>query len=227
MSNRGYSSRREAQFIVRHQEVLHNGVKLKNVDEKVDPDAITIDGETLDPGPGMVILFHKPTGYVCSHKDKGQLIFELLPERWSLRKPPVSSVGRLDKETSGLLLLTDDGQLNHRLTAPKKKVPKVYEVTLESPLTGKEAEIFGTGTLMLEGEDMPLQAAYFEALSENSGSLTIHEGRYHQVRRMFAAIGNKVLELHRSRIGSLTLEDLEEGAWRFLTPSDVEKLFIE
>ncbi len=227
LSNRGYCSRSEAQSILKHHEVLHDGAPVRKFDQKVNPALVTIDGEPIDPGEGLVILFHKPTGFVCSHKDKGRLIYELLPERWSRRNPPLSSVGRLDKETSGLLILTDDGQLNHKLTAPKKNVPKVYKVKVENPFSGEEETIFSAGTLMLEGEDTPVRPAHFEALSDDEGYLTIVEGRYHQVRRMFAAIGNTVTELHRCKIGALTLGDLDEGAWKILSEDDVKQLFTE
>jgi 16S rRNA pseudouridine516 synthase len=122
----------------------------------------------------------------------------------------------LDKETSGLLLLTDDGGLLHRLTSPKHKVPKAYEAMLDRPLRGDEAEIFASGTLMLNGEKSPCLPAKLTIIDETHVTLEITEGRYHQVRRMFAAVGNHVTALHRSRIGDLTLEDLKSGDYRII-----------
>jgi 16S rRNA pseudouridine516 synthase len=140
----------------------------------------------------MVLMLHKPSGATCSHKEAGPLVYDLLPERWRLRTPPLSSVGRLDKETSGLLLLTDDGALLHRIIAPKSHVAKRYCVTLEQPLRGDEAQLFGSGTLLLDGETKPLLPVAMEVHSPTQASVILIEGRYHQVRRMFAAAGNCV-----------------------------------
>src|SRR5699024_3622120 len=128
-------------------------------------------------------------------------------------------------ETSGLLLLTDDGQLLHRIISPKARLPKVYEATLAEPLRGNEAGVFASRTLMLESEKTPLLPAELEVLSATDVRLTLHEGRYHQVRRMFAAMGNRVVALHRSRVGGLSLGDLPEGQWRMLDEVEREGLF--
>jgi 16S rRNA pseudouridine516 synthase len=139
----------------------------------------------------------------------------LLPERFALRKPPLSPVGRLDKDTGGLLLLTDDGQWLHRVIHPKSGCLKVYQALLDRPLQGDEAALFASGTLVLRNETKPLLPAKLEPLGERVALVTLHEGRYHQVRRMFAAAGNHVLELRRVRIGGLDLPaDLPEGGWR-------------
>lgn len=135
-------------------------------------------------------------------------------------------MGRLDKETSGLLLLTDDGALLHRIIAPKANVAKRYRVTLDRPLKGDETAIFASGTLMLEGEEKPLLPVDFVAEGETGAVVTLHEGRYHQVRRMFAAIGNHVTALHRDRVGGLDLPaDLAPGAVRVLDEADIAALF--
>ena len=123
---------------------------------------MTVDGEPLDPPPGLALMLHKPLGVTCSHKEAGPLVYDLLPERWRRRDPAISTVGRLDKETSGLLLLTDDGALLHRIISPRSHVAKRYVATLDRPLRGDEAEIFASGTLMLEGEDKPLAAGRAE-----------------------------------------------------------------
>jgi len=186
-------------------------------DTKVAHDEILYEGEPLDPPEGMVILMHKPAGLVCSHDEgEGRLVYDLLPERWRLRDPKISTVGRLDKDTSGLLLLTDDGALLHRLTSPKHKVPKVYEATLDRPLKGDEGAIFASGTLMLNGEKTPCLPAKLEVIDPTHVRLEIVEGRYHQVRRMFAAVENHVTALHRSSFGDLKLEDLKAGEYRLI-----------
>jgi 16S rRNA pseudouridine516 synthase len=154
---------------------------------------------------------------VCSHDGReGPDIYSLLPERWRQRNPVVTSIGRLDKETSGLLLLTDLSPLVHRLTSPKHKVPKVYRATLDRDTAPDTVELFASGTLKLEGEDAPCAPASLKLLSPREADLTLTEGRYHQVRRMFAATGATVLTLHRTHFGPLDLGDLRPGHWREL-----------
>lgn len=214
----GYCGRKEVSSLIRDGIITHTeNLPLKN-DTKVSHEEILYEGEPLDPPSGMVILMHKPAGYVCSHDDgEGRLVYDLLPERWRRRDPKISTVGRLDKETSGLLLLTDDGALLHRLTSPKHKVPKVYKATLDRPLKGGEGSIFASGTLILNGEKSPCLPAKLTIIDETHVTLEITEGRYHQVRRMFAAVGNHVVALHRSHFGDLTLGDLKEGEYRLTT----------
>ena len=186
---------------------------------------VRVDGEPLDPPPGILLALHKPAGFTCSAKDRGRLVYDLLPPRFALRSPVLSTVGRLDRETSGLLLLTDDGRLLHRIISPKAGLPKVYEATLAEPLRGDEGAIFASGTLMLESEITPLLPAALEVVSPTQARLTLHEGRYHQVRRMFAAVGNHVAALHRSRVGGLGLDGLAEGEWRLLDDAQRERIF--
>jgi 16S rRNA pseudouridine516 synthase len=176
--------------------------------------------------PGMALMLHKPLGVTCSHKEQGALVYELLPGRWRARDPAISTVGRLDKETSGLLLMTDDGELLHRIISPRRHVAKRYRASLDRPLAGDEAARFAAGDMLLEGEDKPLQPAVLEAVSPTEALLTITEGRYHQVRRMFAAVGNHVTALHRDRIGGLDLPaDLAPGQWRLMTAADIAAVF--
>jgi 16S rRNA pseudouridine516 synthase len=231
LANMGYGSRREIALLTRAGLVVLDGVPLRDADQRipVTPDLaqrMRIDGEPLDPPPGLTLMLHKPLGVTCSHKEVGPLVYGLLPERWRRREPALSTVGRLDKETSGLLLLTDDGALLHRIIAPKANVAKRYRVTLDRPLTGGEAAIFSAGTLMLEGEEKPLLPVDFDAEGETGAVVTLHEGRYHQVRRMFAAIGNHVTALHRDRVGGLDLPaDLGPGAYRILDEADIAAVF--
>jgi len=194
-------------------------------DDQVSHEDIRIDGEPLDPPAGLLLMLHKPVGYTCSTKDPGRIVYDLLPPRFRLRSPMLSTVGRLDRDTSGLLLLTDDGALLHRIVSPKAHLPKVYEATLAEDLRGDEGEIFADGTLMLEAEKEPLAPAHLEVVDPRFARLTLIEGRYHQVRRMFAAVGNHVMSLHRNRIGGLVLDDLPAGQWRILDEADRDRLF--
>ncbi len=224
IANLGYGSRKEIQQAIKNGWVTDRDGNALKADSKVAHEDILLDDEPLDPPAGMVLLMHKPTGYTCSTKDQGRLVYDLLPDRYRLRKPALSTIGRLDKETSGALLFTDDGTFLHQVISPKKEVAKVYEVTLDRPLKGDEAALFASGEMMLESEQKPLKPAGLEVFDETHARLTLHEGRYHQVRRMFAATGNHVTELSRSRIGGLSLEGLGEGGWKQL--SDEEKAAI-
>jgi 16S rRNA pseudouridine516 synthase len=231
LGNLGYGSRKEIQGLARAGGVTLDGLDLTDASAKVEvtPDLsarMKVDGQALDPPPGLVLMLHKPLGVTCSHKEAGALVYDLLPARWRRRDPAISTVGRLDKDTSGLLLLTDDGALLHRIIAPSAKVEKRYRATLARPLDGTEAALFASGTLMLEAETTPLLPARLEPISETEAFLTITEGRYHQVRRMFAAAGNHVTALHRDRIGGLALpEDLAAGSYRVLGNAGVGMIF--
>ncbi len=231
LANMGYGSRRDIQVLARAERILLDEAPLTRADQRIaiTPNLagrMTVDGEPLDPLPGMVVMLNKPAGVTCSHKDAGPLVYGLLPERWRRRDPALSTVGRLDKETSGLLLLTDDGALLHRMISPKSRLPKRYRATLDRPLSGTEGDVFASGRLMLDGEDKPLLPAVLEPISDTEAFLTITEGRYHQVRRMFAAVGNHVTALHRDQIGGLRLPgDLAESAFRLLSPEEVESVF--
>lgn len=225
IANLGYGSRKQVQWMFREGRVTDADGEVLYADDQVAHDAIRVDGEPLDPPAGLSIALHKPAGYTCSTKDTGRLIYDLLPPRFRDRDPVLSTVGRLDRETSGLLLLTDDGGLLHRIISPKSKLPKVYDVELSDDLRGDEVALFASGTLMLESEKTPLLPAELEVLDARRVRLVLHEGRYHQVRRMFAATGNHVQTLHRSRVGGLDLQGLDEGQWRQLTSSDLDTLF--
>lgn len=222
LTNLGYGSRREIHIMARHGRVHIDGAPVSDIDQRVPlsqefSSRLTFDGEALDPLPGMILMLHKPLGVTCSHKDAGPLVYRLLPERWQLRDPKISAVGRLDKDTSGLLLMTDDGALLHQIISPRRHIEKRYVATLDRPLRGDEGEVFAAGTLMLDGEDKPLMPARLEVISAHEAALTITEGRYHQVRRMFAALGNHVVSLHRAAIGGLTLPpDLAPGDYKVL-----------
>jgi 16S rRNA pseudouridine516 synthase len=225
IANLGYGSRKEVMTMFRDGRITDANGEVLYADDRVEHDAIRIDGEPLDPPPGLLLMLHKPTGYTCSTKDAGHIVYELVPPRFLLRSPVVSTVGRLDRDTSGLLLMTDDGVLLHRIVSPKKKIAKVYEVTLARDLRGDEVQIFASGKLKLESEKDACAPAHLEILDSRHARLTLTEGRYHQARRMFAAVGNHVEALHRSRVGGLDLGDLPVGEWRLLNADDVARLF--
>jgi len=215
LGNRGYCSRSSVDDFLKLHDVRVGETRMSRGEHKVTPDSVTIDGQPVDRDR-LVLLMNKPVGVTCSHKEKGPLVYDLLPQRWRSRNPPVTSVGRLDKETSGLLILTDDGDLVHRLTSPKKHVPRVYLATLREPIKGDEQEIFESGKMMLEDDDKPLLPAQLDVVSESVTRVTVHEGRYHQVRRMFAMVGNHVESLHRERFGDIELDSLQAGEWKEL-----------
>ena len=227
----GYGSRTEMARLGKAGGILLDGVDLTDVSKRIAvtpdlPSRMEIDGEPLDPTPGLVMMLHKPLGMTCSRKEDGALVYDVLPPRWKRRDPAISTIGRLDKQTTGLLLLTDDGDLLHRVISPKRHVAKVYRATLARPLVGTEGDVFAAGGLVLEGEDKPLSPAVLEVLSPTEARLTVTEGRYHMVRRMFAAVGNHVEGLHRERVGGLALpDDLAPGAWRLLDQDQIDLIF--
>jgi len=222
LTSLGYASRSESKKLISSGVVTVDGKCITKPDFKAFHHDVAFEGESLDACEGIIIVMNKPLGVVCSHDDgEGKLVYSLLPQRWQQRNPKISTIGRLDKETSGLLLLTDDGQLLHRLTSPKNHVPKLYEVTLDRPLNGNETDIFATGELMLNGEKSPCLPAKLTIIDDTHVTLEITEGRYHQVRRMFAAVGNHVTALHRSRIGDLMLGDLKFGEYRMVSQNEL------
>ena len=231
LGSMGYGSRTEMARLGKAGGIVLDGVDLTDVSRRIPvtpdlPGRMAIDGQPLDPVPGLVMMLHKPLGMTCSRKEDGALVYDVLPPRWRRRDPVISTIGRLDKQTTGLLLLTDDGDLLHRVISPRRHVAKVYRATLARPLTGAEGDVFAAGGLVLEGEDKPLSPAVLEVLSPTEARLTVTEGRYHMVRRMFAAVGNHVEGLHRERVGGLTLpDDLAPGDWRLLDPAQIDLIF--
>ena len=227
IANLGYGSRKQVALMFREGRITDADGEVLYADDKVAHAAIRLDGEPLGPPAGLVLMLHKPVGYTCSTKDPGRVIYDLLPPRFRLRAPLLSPVGRLDRDTSGLLLMTDDGQLLHRITSPKSGLAKVYAATLAEDLRGDEAAVFAAGTLLLEAENTPLAPAALAVEGPRQARLTLTEGRYHQVRRMFAAVGNHVDALHRSQVGGLALDGLPEGQWRMLEVDELARLFAD
>lgn len=225
ISNLGYGSRKEVTAIFREGRITDIDGEVLYADDKVEHSRVLLDGQPLDPPHGMLLMMHKPTGFTCSTSDPSRVVYDLLPPRYRQRDPLLSTVGRLDRDTTGLLLMTDDGRLLHKIVAPKSKLPKIYEATLARDLRGDEVKVFASGKLMLESEREALAPATLEVLGPRQVRLTLTEGRYHQARRMFAAVGNHVETLHRSRVGGLELGDLPIGEWRLLNAEDMERLF--
>lgn len=231
LSSMGYGSRMEMARMAKAGGITLDGAELPDVSRRIPvtrdlPARMRIDGEPLDPVAGLVILLNKPIGMTCSHKEDGPLVHDILPARWRRRDPAISTIGRLDKQTSGLLLLTDDGDLLHRVISPRRHVKKTYRARLARPLAGGEGALFASGELLLEGEEKPLAPAELEVISDTEALLSVTEGRYHQVRRMFAATGNHVEALHRERLGGLTLPgDMAPGQWRLLGEDEIALIF--
>jgi 16S rRNA pseudouridine516 synthase len=225
IANLGYGSRKDVTQLFRAGRITDTDGEVLYADDVVAHESIRVDDEPLDPPPGLVLMLNKPLGVTCSRKDPGRVVYDLLPPRFNVRTPALSSVGRLDRDTTGLLLFTDDGALLHRIISPKAHVAKVYEATLAQDLRGDEGALFASGNLMLESEKEPLAPAQLEVLGPRHARLTVTEGRYHQVRRMFAAAGNHVETLQRVAVGALTLGELPLGEWRALDADEVAAVF--
>ena len=225
IANLGYGSRKDVTQLFRAGRITDADGEVLYADDVVPYETIRVDDEPLDPPPGLTLMMNKPLGVTCSRKDPGRVVYDLLPPRYNVRSPALSSVGRLDRDTSGLLLFTDDGALLHRIISPKAQVTKVYEATLAQDLRGDEGELFASGTLLLETEKEPLAPAVLDVLGPRHARLTVTEGRYHQVRRMFAAAGNHVETLRRISVGGLTLGELPLGEWRAIGVDEVALIF--
>ena len=214
-------TRSQATKVLRQSAVTINGKIEKSGATKVSPDdEICYDGELLTwVEDGQYIMLNKPQGYICSHEDGDYpTIYQFFDYPLAGKLP---GAGRLDVDTTGLVLLTDDGQWSHRITSPKFHCEKTYLVTLADPVEANYVQACAEG-ILLRGEKEPTKPATLEILDDYNINLTISEGRYHQVKRMFAALGNKVVGLHRWKIGALVLDDsLEEGEYRALTAEEV------
>lgn len=223
LSNLGYGSRKEVSAAVKVGAFEVGGKEYTDPSFQIDTNLLVnamFDGEPLDPPSPLTILLHKPRGYTCSHDEDGDLIYDLLSPRFRLRTPVLSSAGRLDKDSTGLVLLTDDGQLLHRIISPKSHAEKHYRVTLRDDLRGDEAELFSSGSFCMGKDPKPLKPATWIPDGPRSGTIILSEGRYHQIRRMFSTLENHVETLHRFRIGPFELGDLKEGQFRYLDASE-------
>jgi 16S rRNA pseudouridine516 synthase len=214
LASLGYGTRREVREFIGAGRVCVRGAAADDPGLRAEAGDVLIDGAPLDHPGSLLIALNKPAGRVCSHDPaEGASVYGLLPERWRRRNPPVTSIGRLDKETTGLLLLTDLSALVHRLTSPRHKVVKVYRAVLDRDLPAGTEDVFSSGGLVLPGEDKACAPAPMRRISPREAEIELTEGRYHQIRRMFAAQGCPVMELHRIRIGRLDLGNLAPGEW--------------
>ena len=215
----GIGSRRQCQWLVQNALIQINGGTQSNAKAEVRPETVqslTVDGEeaVVIPLPDFYILLNKPAGYETSHKPRDYpSVFSLLPDQ--VRAADIQAVGRLDADTTGVLLITNDGQFNHRMTSPKHKVDKIYRATLKHAADPSLCAQLQAGVLLHDdNETVAAQAA--ELHDAYTLILTIREGKYHQVKRMVAAAGNRVEHLHRLQFGPWDTQDLQAGEWRFI-----------
>ena len=216
-----YGSRKQCRHLVQDGRVAVNGEILSDPAAEIDPAAVSqleIDGEAqlLIPQPHYYIVLHKPAGYETSHKPRDwPSVFSLLPER--IRDAEPQALGRLDADTTGVLLISNDGAFNHRQTSPKHHVAKRYRATLKHAAGNELCRQLLSGVL-LHDDNETVAADAAELADPHTLLLTISAGRYHQVKRMVAAAGNRVESLHRLRFGAWDCEDLAPGQWRFVLP---------
>ena len=223
LSSTGRWSRREVKELIRQGRVWVDGVPARRPEEKCEPGAagLTVDGERVDCAPFVYLMLHKPAGLLSATEDRRQkTVLDLLPPE--LQKQGLFPVGRLDKDTEGLLLLTNEGGLAHDLLSPKKHVDKEYYLRVEGCLTAEDCAACAEGLRLDDGlQCQPAELVLLTAGAESEAHITIREGKFHQIKRMMAYLGKSVLYLERVRMGNLTLDPLlSRGAYRFLTPEE-------
>ncbi|MEH8022163.1 16S rRNA pseudouridine(516) synthase RsuA [Rheinheimera metallidurans] len=219
-------TRSQAGKVIRQGLVTLNGDKVKQAALQVkEHDAVCLDGKPINIIGLRYFMLHKPDGYVCSTDDPDHpTVFTLMDEPIIER---LHTVGRLDLDTTGLVLITDDGQWSHRISSPKHHVAKTYRAWTADPIPASAVQQFADGIMLRNEKNITLPAT-LEIIGECEALLTIQEGRYHQVKRMFAAIGNKVVQLHREKIGGIQLpDDLAEGEYRELTSQQLKLLQVK
>ncbi len=223
----GFGTRKECRGLVRHERVAIGGRICEDprADIAIDGLVFTVDGIDWHYAETATLVLHKPAGYECSRQPQDHPgILQLLPR--PLRDRGVQPIGRLDQDATGLLLLSDDGQLNHALSSGKRKVPKTYLVKTRHAVDQDQVEHLLDG-VSLHGEPQPIAAAVCDIVGEYQLRLTVTEGKYHQVKRMVAAAGNRVEGLHREAIGDFALPpELEPGEWRWLCASERQQLGV-
>ncbi|MFT5758134.1 MAG: 16S rRNA pseudouridine516 synthase [Alteromonadaceae bacterium] len=213
-------TRNEAKKLLKSGEVEVNGQVIKNSATQVhENNIITLDGQVLQARSSRYIILHKPLDTICSNVDEGYpSILHLIDVDKAF---DLHIAGRLDADTTGLVLITDDGRWSHNIISPNKECQKIYRVQLSRPIKEELIETFTQG-VQLQGEDSLTKPAILEIITQTEVLLTITEGKYHQVKRMFAAVGNRVVGLHREQIGKIKLDPLALGEWRYLTHEEVE-----
>ena len=222
----GVGSRSEVQRMIRRGAVTVNGLPVTDPAFSCDPDAcaLTLHGVPVDGRLVRHVMLHKPAGMLTAARDRKQpTVMDLLPPVYAAIG--CMPVGRLDKDTTGLLLLTCDGEMNHRLLAPGRHVDKTYLAEVDGPLTEVEAGAFARGLTLSDFTAAPAQLEILSSGERSLARVTVHEGKFHQVKRMFSAVGREVTQLHRERFGSLRLDEaLAPGAWRELTEEELRAL---
>jgi 16S rRNA pseudouridine516 synthase len=225
LQSQGIGTRRECQQLIHRQQVLVDTVLVTDPERDFVPDGLrfSVSGAAFEFRAHAHLVLHKPAGYECSQQPRDHpSVFSLLPP-YLLRRG-VQSVGRLDQDTTGLLLFSDDGRFIHDHTSPKKQIGKTYQVTCKHAFSAALIEQLLAG-VQLHDEPLPLRASQCSAVDERRLALTIQEGKYHQVKRMIAAAGNRVEALHRCAIGGYALpDDLTPGTWKWLTENDLAAL---
>lgn len=228
LHNQGFGSRKLCRILIINEEITVNGVLCDDPDAAFDTENLnyTVKGEAWQYHEKSYLMLHKPSNYECSHKTQHHpTIYSLLPH--PLVERDVQCIGRLDEDTTGLILISDDGQFIHKMSSPKWKVPKVYEVTCKHPVDDAQIAHILKGVQLID-EDAPIAALSCEKISDRVIHMTLAEGKYHQVKRMVAAISNRVEGLKRIQIGKLKLpDDLAVGEWRWLSPADLLNLKAE
>ena len=225
LSECGLASRKESAKAAKSGGITVNGAVVKDTSKHIDPekDSVTFLGRAVEYHRFVYILLNKPEGYVSATEDKQHpFVTELLPEEY--RKMGLFPVGRLDKDTVGLMLLTNDGKNAHTLLSPKHHVEKEYRFTCKVPLCADAEQIFAEGITLADGYECKSALLLADA-DRLGGRITLTEGKYHQIKRMLGAIDNRILTLERIRFASLTLsEDMERGSWRMLTEAEIASL---
>jgi len=220
--NLGYGVRPEVRLFIKNGFVKYKDESIRDFTVKLNPKYITFNGKPLERYNGLYILMHKPSGYISSH-DYENSIYHLLPPQWLDRRPKVNCVGRLDKDSSGLILLTDNGQFLHNIISPRKKIKKIYRITTKEPMSKEMIDRLSAGTIHLKGEKNPCLPVNVDSIDDLNVNVTLYEGKYHQLKRMFGSIGNKIVKLERIQIGEFLLDDLKSGEWRDLTDNEINK----
>lgn len=225
LHKQGFGSRKLCRIMIINQEITVNGELCDDPSTQFELENLgyTVKSEPWEYRENSYLMMHKPSNYECSHKTQHHpTIYSLLP--FPLVERNVQCIGRLDEDTTGLILISDDGQFIHRMSSPKHKVPKVYEVTCKHPVSDEQLAHILSGVQLVD-ETAPIAALACERISENIIHMTLAEGKYHQVKRMVAAISNRVEYLKRIKIGELALpQDLAVGEWRWLSDDDIKKL---
>lgn len=214
-------TRNEAKKLLKQGKVLVNNKPADNGAMQVhENNQVSLEGKILTPRQSRYIMLHKPANYICSNVDEN---FPSLLHLINVEKAfDLHIAGRLDADTTGLVLITDDGRWSHNIISPKKSCAKIYRVTLRDPLKSDIIEKFKQG-VQLQGEKNLTLPAILQKVTDNQVLLTLTEGKYHQVKRMFAAVGNRVVNLHRQQIGAIKLDQsIPVGQWRYLSPKEFQ-----